>query len=165
MKKFIEEFKEFAIRGNVIDLAVAVIIGNAINSVVKSLVNDIFMPILGIFVGRIDISSLCININSRFTGGKPLTIGYGTFLQSVLNFFTQAFCIFIILKFLNKLRNFKLIKTLGDNESEPEKKSTEKPTTEDLLVEIRDLLREQKAAAENISKRFSEIPDNFEEKQ
>ncbi|HEX2939389.1 MAG TPA: large conductance mechanosensitive channel protein MscL [Ruminiclostridium sp.] len=159
MKKFINEFREFAIRGNVIDLAVAVIIGNAINKVVSSLVNDIFMPVLGLFVGKIDITSLAININSRFTGGKPLSIGYGIFLQNVLNFLTQTFCIFIILKFLNKIRNFNFLKSRGDDESEEESELV--PTTEELLIEIRDLLKEKHADAEAISK----SPDDFKKQE
>lgn len=158
MKKFIEEFKEFAARGNVIDLAVAVIIGNAINKIVSSLVNDIFTPILGIFVGRINITSLSLTISSRLTGGKSLVIGYGNFLQSVINFLTITFCIFIILKGLNKLREFNFIKA---KENEAKEDEQEKPTTEELLMEIRDLLRERQNKPDTVS----DIPDDLEEKQ
>lgn len=157
MRKFIEEFKEFAARGNVIDLAVAVIIGNAINKIVSSLVNDIFTPILGIFVGRINITSLSLTISSRFTGGKNLVIGYGNFLQSVINFLTITFCIFIILKGLNKLRELNFIKA---TENEAKEDKPEKPSTEELLTQIRDLLRER----QNTSESDSDIPDNLEEK-
>ena len=158
MKKFIEEFKEFALRGNVIDLAVAVIIGNAINAVVKSLVEKIFTPLLGLVIGRIDISALTFVIPSRLTKGKDIEIGYGNFLQAVLSFLTTAFCIFIMLKMINKLHDITIKKNdeCEDEEPEPE---PETPKTEDLLIEIRDLLKEQAA-----SNRQSNLPDEFKQK-
>lgn len=158
MKKFIEEFKEFAARGNVMDLAVAVIIGNAINSIVKSAVSDILMPILSIFVGRIDISSLKFAISSSFTHGKSITIGYGSFLESVLNFLTTTLCIFILLKMLNKLRTFTFLKELKDKREKEEPDTP--PTTEELLVEIRDLLKVQSGQPE-----LSDPPENFDQEE
>lgn len=153
MKKFLEEFKEFAVRGNVIELAVAVIIGNAINAIAKSLVNNIFMPIIGIFVGRVDITSLKLVIPSRLTHGSDITIGYGVFLQSVLDFLTTAFCIFIMLKFVKKVSNFSIIK----GKEEQEENNSEPLKTEDLLVEIRDILKEQSAPNTK-----SDIEDDFD---
>lgn len=154
IKKIIEEFREFAARGNVIDLAVAVIIGNAINKIVTSLVQDMLMPILGLFIGRIDISSLKFTISSRFTGENSINIGYGSFLQAVLNFLILTFCIFIMLKMLNKLRTFSFIKDKNSDKEEPE--STPQ-TTEEILSEIRDLLKSQ-------NKNMSDFPDHLEEK-
>lgn len=139
------------------DLAVAVIIGNAINKIVTSLVNDMLMPILGIFIGRVDINSLSFNIGSRFTGAKSINIGYGSFLQSVINFLILSFCIFIMLKMLNKLRTFSFIKDKSSDEEENEKKAPQ--TAEEILAEIRDLLKSQ-AEKNNIS----DLPENFEEK-
>jgi large conductance mechanosensitive channel len=155
MKKLIQEFKEFAARGNVIDLAVAVILGNAINKIVTSLVNDIFMPVLSIFIGRIDLSSLSLNISSRFIGAKPISIGFGSFLQAVLNFLTIAFCIFIILKMLNKLRNFRIVKSKHEQKEEA---VSAPPSTEELLIEIRDLLKKHSEP-----EKTSNLPENFEE--
>ena len=157
MKKFIEEFKQFAIKGNVIDLAVAVIIGNAINKIVTSLVNDIFMPILGVFIGRIDISTLKFNISSRFTGGTPIKINYGSFLQSVLNFLTITICIFLMIKALKKLSSFSLTKEKTDDAKEDTELEVLK--TEDLLVEIRDLLKQQMAVETQ-----SDLPDDLDQK-
>jgi len=154
LKKFLEEFRQFAVRGNVMELAVAVIIGNAINAIVKSLVNDIFMPVIGLFIGRIDIKSLTLIIPSRLTGETALTIGYGTFLQSVLDFLTTAFCIFIILKLIKKLSAFSFNKEKGTDKKDDEPGL---PKTEDLLAEIRDLLKEQ---AE--SKARSDLPDKLD---
>jgi large conductance mechanosensitive channel len=153
--KFIEEFKQFALRGNVIDLAVAVIIGNAINKIVSSLVINIFTPIISFFIGRIDIKSLAFIIKSSLTGGATITIGYGNFLQSVLDFLTTAFCIFIMLKMLNKLHDLSFRKV----ESEPEETKPEAPKTEELLIEIRDLLQEQM-----VTKGRSDLPDDLDQK-
>jgi large conductance mechanosensitive channel len=156
LKKFIDEFKEFALRGNVIDLAVAVIIGNAINAIVKSLVTDIFTPVLSLFIGRISIKDLSFIIKSSLLNGKDITITYGNFLQTVLNFLITAFCIFIMLKAINKLHDITLKKK---DENEAEEPKTDAHKTEDLLVEIRDLLKEQAASGVN-----SDLPDNLEQK-
>jgi large conductance mechanosensitive channel len=156
MKKFFEEFRQFAMKGNVIDLAVAVIIGNAINKIVSSLVNNIFMPIIGLFIGRIDIGTLKLNIPSRLTGGTPICISYGSFLQSVLDFLTVAFCIFIMIKMIKKLSAFSFSKGKDTEETISEPVALK---TEDLLVEIRDLLKEQSE-----SKTQSDLPDDFDKK-
>lgn len=141
------------------DLAVAVIIGNAINKIVTSLVNDMLMPVLGIFVGRIDISTLNFNISSRFTGAKPISIGYGSFLQAVFNFLILSFCIFIMLKMLNKLRTFTFIKDKKSDEDEKDEEIKSPQTAEEILAEIRDLLKIQ-AEKNNLS----DLPEDFKEK-
>ena len=132
----LKEFKEFISRGNVLDLAVGVIVGAAFSNIVTSLVNNIFTPILGVFFGGIDFSSL------KFTIGDA-SIMYGSFIQSVIDFLITAICIFIIVKIVNKINNdlHKLTK-----KEEEDKKVEEPVVSEDikLLTEIRDLLKNNK---------------------
>lgn len=127
--KFFEEFKTFIQRGNVIDLAVGVVIGSAFGKIVTSLVNDILMPIIGLLIGGQDFKGLSIKI-------KDTTIAYGSFIQNVVDFLIVAFFIFIFIKLINNL--FKKEKT---------KKEEEQPIKSDeviLLEEIRDLLKKKK---------------------
>ena len=95
--KTLKEFKTFISKGNVVDLAVGVIIGSTFGKIVSSLVNDILMPIIGIIIGGIDFSNLTIQI-------KDATIKYGIFIQNIIDFLIVAFCIFIFIKLINKLR-------------------------------------------------------------
>lgn len=97
MKKFINEFKEFALRGNVIDLAVGVIIGSAFQRIVSSLVNDIISPVIGLFT-KTDFSDKVLNISN-------VSIKYGSFITSIINFTIMAFIIFIFVKIMNRLSN------------------------------------------------------------
>ncbi len=124
----VKEFKEFAMRGSVVDMAVGVIIGSAFGKIVSSLVNDVIMPIIGIITGGIDFTGLKINIGES-------NITYGNFIQNVVDFLIIAFCIFLMVKGLNKL-------------SKKKDKKTDTPSTsskqEELLTEIRDLLKEKK---------------------
>lgn len=128
MKKFFEEFKKFLSRGNVVDLAVGMIMGTAFTSIVSSLVDSVLMPLLGAVIGGIDLSKLSITIPWSLSGEPPV-ICYGAFLQAIINFLLIAFCIFLMVKAINKLTN---------------KKPTAppKPTKDqELLTEIRDLLK------------------------
>ncbi len=107
----LKEFKKFALRGNMIDLAVGVIIGGAFNGIVTSLVNDIIMPILSIFTGSLDFSNWFIAVDGRFyeniqaaQAANVATINYGVFITGVLNFLIMAFVIFIMVRQMNKLR-------------------------------------------------------------
>lgn len=128
MKKIVNEFKEFIKRGNVIDLAVAVVIGGAFSSIVNSLVNDMIMPLIGVIVGGINFKGLTINVGNA-------TIYYGNFLQNVINFLIIAFAIFMLVKFINKFFKKK------------EEVKEEVPVKSDevvLLEEIRDLLKKNK---------------------
>ena len=127
MKKYIEEFKKFIAKGNVVDLAVAVIIGGAFGKIVTSLVNDILMPIIGVILGGLDFTSLSINFRSA-------TINYGTFIQNIVDFLIIAVCIFIFVKFVEKIIPKK----------EEAKVTPKKPDDIVLLEEIRDLLKENK---------------------
>lgn len=126
----IKEFKEFISRGNVVDLAVGVIIGGAFSTIVSSLVNDILMPIIGMILGGINFSNLALTIGEA-------KIMYGSFIQNVLDFLIIAFCVFLFVKFMNELAR------IGHKK---EKKKTEKETKEEneltLLKEIRDTLKE-----------------------
>lgn len=132
MKKFISEFKEFISRGNVLDMAVGVVIGGAFTAIVTSLVNDIITPLIGVIIGGMDFSGLSIKVGDA-------TIGYGSFIQAIINFLLISFVIFCVIRSFNKLA----------------KKKSEEPETppappEDvaLLREIRDLLSEQKGDSE-----------------
>jgi len=123
----IKEFKEFISRGNVIDLAVGVIIGGAFGKIVTSLVDDIIMPIIGIIIGGLDFSQLSVSVGEA-------TIGYGSFIQNIVDFFIIALCIFLIIKLINSFRKKK--ETTKEELKEPV------PSREELLLtEIRDLLR------------------------
>lgn len=126
-KGFINEFKTFIKRGNVLDLAIGVIIGGAFGKIVTSLVNDIFMPLIGALIGGLDFTNLSVTIGSS-------TIKYGSFIQNIVDFLIVAFCIFIFVKIINKITDKK-----------EEKKETPKKSEEVLLLEqIRDLLKNKK---------------------
>ena len=127
-KGFFSEFKAFIKRGNVMDLAVAVVIGAAFSKIVTSLVNDIIMPLVGIIIGGHDFTSLSITIGTA-------SINYGTFIQNIIDFLIVAFCIFVVMKLVNKF----LIR-----EKKEEAKKEEPSEEVKLLTEIRDLLKKKK---------------------
>ena len=139
MKKMWQEFKEFAFKGNVVDMAVGVIIGGAFGKIVTSLVSDILMPILGALTGGINFSDMKLVIgNAVLENGEPAAIAYGSFIQNIIDFLIMAMYIFFMIKVLNKI-------TTSLKKPEEEKKEEPKgPTQEELLAEIRDLLKEQK---------------------
>jgi large conductance mechanosensitive channel len=126
---FIKEFKEFAMKGNVMDMAVGVIIGGAFGKIVSSLVDDILMPLVGAITGNVDFTKLEFAFGE---GDMAATLKYGTFIQNTVDFLIVAFCIFLMLKGINKLNNKK------EEPAEPEAPAG--PTQEELLAEIRDLL-------------------------
>ncbi len=128
MKGFIEEFKTFALRGNVLEMAVGVIIGGAFTSIVNSLVNDVFTPILGILTGGIDFSSLSVGI-----GGAQIMIG--NFMNAIVSFLLVAFSIFLFVKAVNRFT-----KKIKEEAASPAVNAQE-----ELLKEIRDLLKEKKS--------------------
>ena len=99
--KHLKEFKEFAMRGNIIDLAVALIIGIAVGKVISSLVNDIIMPPIGLILGGVDFKDLKWVMKSAEAGGSAVTMNYGMFVQNVIDFLIIAFCIFIMIKSYN----------------------------------------------------------------
>lgn len=126
MKNILNEFKTFIARGNVIDLAVGVIMGGAFGKIVTSLVDNILMPIIGVITGGINFSGLTIRV-------REATIYYGIFLQNIIDFLIVAACIFMLIKFINKL-----------TKKEAKKEEEKKADNIVLLEEIRDLLKEQK---------------------
>ncbi len=137
MKKaggFIAEFKEFIEQGSVMDMAVGIIIGGAFKSIVDSLVEDLLMPVIGIFVGADSFSSLSLTI-----GGA--VIKYGNFISAVINFLILAFVLFLIVKTLNTINE--KAKALRKKEEAEEEAAAEPSKEEVLLTEIRDLLKKQ----------------------
>lgn len=138
--KFIDEFKQFATRGNVLDLAVGIIIGSAFGKIVSSLVADIIMPPIGMLIGGVNFTDLKINIQPELLSGglltKAVTINYGNFLQTIFDFIIIAFAIFLVIKAANRI----------NRKAEEVKAPVEKVAPEDikLLTEIRDLLKKEK---------------------
>ncbi len=135
----LKEFKEFAIKGNVLDMAIGVIIGGAFGKIVSSLVSDVLMPPIGLLMGKVDFSSLFVDLSNTSpaslaaakAAGAP-TLNYGVFLQSVFDFIIIAFVIFLLVKQVNRFKN----------EAPPPPPAPPEPSHEvKLLTEIRDLLR------------------------
>lgn len=134
----IKEFKTFAMRGNVVDMAVGVIIGAAFGKIVSALVDKVVMPPLGLLIGGVDFGQLAITLKEASGDAPAVVLGYGAFLQTVFDFIIIAFAIFMALKAINK------IKEMGEKE-EVEKQAAPAvpPADVQLLTEIRDLLRAQ----------------------
>ena len=140
MKKLLKEFKEFAVRGNVIDMAVGVIVGGAFSKIVSSLVADVIMPALSLLTGQVSLSDLKFTLEAT-AGGDPIVLSYGVFLQTVLDFLLIAISVFMVIKLINRFRRKK-----EETPAEPPK-----PTNEEvLLTEIRDLLKESRIPKEKI---------------
>jgi large conductance mechanosensitive channel len=140
---FLKEFKAFALKGNVMDMAVGVIIGGAFGKIVTSLVNDVIMPPIGLLVGGVDFTNLKLVIKKAVVEGgaeiaPAVTWNYGAFIQQVVDFTILAFCVFMMVKVMNKL--------MKKEEAKPAPApAPPAPTKEELLLtEIRDLLKEQK---------------------
>ena len=139
---FIKEFKEFAMKGNVMDMAVGVIIGGAFGKIVTSLVSDVLMPIISLCTGGIDFTNLFVNLSddkeyatlaaAQEAGAN--VFAYGQFCQNIIDFLIIAFCIFLMIKGMNKLNRKK---------DEPAPEAPAGPTQEELLAEIRDLLKQK----------------------
>lgn len=138
MKKFLNEFKEFAMRGNVIDLAVGVVIGGAFGAITTSLVNDIIMPLISILTGGIDFSAWKwilkpgVGVEGDPNFVAEVAVKYGNLISVILNFIIIAFVIFLVIKAINKMKK----------PEEPAPEAPAGPTSEELLSEIRDLLKE-----------------------
>jgi len=137
---FISEFKEFAMKGNVMDMAVGVIIGGAFGKIVSSLVNDVLMPLIGKVTGGVSFTDLFVNLGdgeyktlAEAQEAGAAVLAYGQFIQNILDFIIIAFCIFLMIKGMNKLKK--------EKPAEPE--APKGPTQEELLTEIRDLLKKQ----------------------
>ena len=138
MKKFLNEFKTFAMRGNVVDLAVGVIIGGAFGKITTSLVNDVIMPVFGVLLGGINFSSWQLVLKEATETEAAITLNYGNFLATVLDFLILAFAIFCMVKAINTLHD-RMVRKAEETPPPPPAPSAE----ERLLTEIRDLLRER----------------------
>ena len=136
---FIKEFKEFAMKGNVMDMAVGVIIGGAFGKIVTSLVNDVLMPLISTVTGGISFTDLFVNLSddakyktlAEAQEAGASVFAYGQFIQNIIDFIIIAFCIFLMIKGMNKLKK----------KEEPAPEAPAGPTQEELLTEIRDLLK------------------------
>ena len=141
MKTFMKEFKEFIARGNVMDMAVGVIIGSAFTAIVTSLVNDLLMPVISIITGGFDLSSLCIKLSDA---EDAASINYGAFISAIINFLIMALILFIMLKGINALKSG--IKKVKKGDKKEEAPAAPEPSDEvKLLTEIKDLLKAQNA--------------------
>ncbi|MCI6987988.1 MAG: large-conductance mechanosensitive channel protein MscL [Campylobacter sp.] len=134
---FIKEFKEFAMRGNVIDMAVGVVIGGAFGKIVSSLVSDVIMPIVGVLTGGVNFTDFKFTLKEAGGGVEAVTVNYGNFIQVTVDFLIIAFCIFVVIKLINKLKREEvkeeaLAEPVGPSETE-------------ILTQIRDLLKEKNA--------------------
>jgi len=137
-----KEFKEFAMRGNVVDMAVGLVIGGAFGTIVKSLVNDILMPPLGLLMGGVDFSNIFLTLKGESAStleaaqkAGAVTMNWGLFINSVISFIIVAFALFLLIKAMNRLKR---------KEEEAPAAPAEPPKSEVLLEEIRDLLAKQK---------------------
>ncbi len=132
-KGFITEFKEFIMRGNVIDMAVGVIIATAFGKITTSLVNDVIMPAIGLLTGG--TGSFTENLNWTIKGTET-TIGFGLFLETIINFIIIGFSVFMMIKIINKVKEVAEAKLLKKKEEEEVVEEVKAPTTEELLTEI-----------------------------
>lgn len=138
--KFVEEFKEFISRGNVMDMAIGVVVGGAFKGIVDSLVKDIIMPLVGMITGGLDFSSHAVELSRTVAedGTEVINaLSYGMFINAIINFIIIAFFLFVVVKIINTLRRKK------EQAPEPEVVAEPEPSAEEkLLTEIRDLLKE-----------------------
>ena len=128
----LSEFKSFAMRGNVVDMAVGIVIGGAFGKIVSSFVADVLMPPIGLLLGNVDFSDLAVTLKAAAEGAEAVTLRYGVFIQTVVDFIIIAFAIFMVVKAMNTV-----MKKEEEKPAEPPKPSKE----EVLLTEIRDALR------------------------
>jgi len=131
-----QEFKKFAMRGNVVDMAVGIVVGGAFGKIVSSFVADVVMPPIGLLVGGVDFSKLAITLKEAAEGAAAVTLNYGKFIQTVVDFLIVAFAIFMVVKGMNALKK--------KEEAAPPPPPPPPPTKEELLLgEIRDLLKQK----------------------
>lgn len=137
MKKFMQEFSAFVMRGNVLDMAVGVIVGGAFGKISSSLVNDIIMPAVGMLLGKVNFTDLKIVLQQGTAEVAEVAINYGNFIQQVVDFLIISAAVFVMVKTFNKLTSLK-----KKQEEVVEEAAPKAPTSEELLTEIRDLLKE-----------------------
>ena len=132
MNPILKEFRDFINRGNVIDLAVGVIIGGAFNKIISSLVNDLIMPVVGIILGGIDFTNLEITIPNFLGGSSAAHLRYGNFIQNVVDFLIVAFCVFIFIRIINKFA------------AKKEAEAATEPTTDEKILTVLEEIRDQR---------------------
>ena len=132
MNPILKEFRDFINRGNVIDLAVGVIIGGAFNKIISSLVNDLSMPVVGIILGGIDFTNLEITIPNFLGGSSAAHLRYGNFIQNVVDFLIVAFCVFIFIRIINKFT------------AKKEAEAATEPTTDEKILTVLEEIRDQR---------------------
>ena len=132
MNPILKEFRDFINRGNVIDLAVGVIIGGAFNKIISSLVNDLIMPVVGIILGGIDFTNLEITIPNSLGGSSAAHLRYGNFIQNVVDFLIVAFCVFIFIRIINKFT------------AKKEAEAATEPTTDEKILTVLEEIRDQR---------------------
>lgn len=132
MNPILKEFRDFINRGNVIDLAVGVIIGGAFNKTISSLVNDLIMPVVGIILGGIDFTNLEITIPNFLGGSSAAHLRYGNFIQNVVDFLIVAFCVFIFIRIINKFT------------AKKEAEAATEPTTDEKILTVLEEIRDQR---------------------
>jgi large conductance mechanosensitive channel len=128
----VTEFKEFAVKGNMVDMAVGIIIGAAFGQIVTSLVNDLIMPPLGLLIGGVDFSDLAVTLKAAEDGAEAVLLSYGSFINTTINFLIIAFAIFLVIKAINRMK-----RKAEEQPAEP----PSPPREQVLLEEIRDLLK------------------------
>ena len=144
MKKFFGEFKEFISKGNVMDMAVGIVIGSAFTKIVTSLVNDVIMPAIGMIFGGVNFATLryIITPADEAAGVEEAAIYYGSFIQAIVDFILVALVIFCVVKGINKMRAKAEAKKKAEEEAAAEEEAEPEPSAEEkLLTEIRDLLK------------------------
>ena len=150
MKKLAKEFKEFIMRGNVLDMAVGVIIATAFGKITTSLVNDVFMPFISWIFGARDMTALNVVVRAAETDAsgevvkEAITLGFGTFVGAIIDFILVALVVFAIVKSFNKAREAAEAKKKAEEEAAPAEEEPAGPTTEELLGQILDELKKQK---------------------
>ena len=132
MNPILKEFRDFINRGNVIDLAVGVIIGGAFNKIISSLVNDLIMPVVGIILGGIEFTNLEITIPNFLGGSSAAHLRYGNFIQNVVDFLIVAFCVFIFIRIINKFT------------AKKEAEAATEPTTDEKILTVLEEIRDQR---------------------
>ena len=132
MNPILKEFRDFINRGNVIDLAVGVIVGGAFNKIISSLVNDLIMPVVGIILGGIDFTNLEITIPNFLGGSSAAHLRYGNFIQNVVDFLIVAFCVFIFIRIINKFT------------AKKEAEAATEPTTDEKILTVLEEIRDQR---------------------
>ncbi|MCR5083987.1 MAG: large-conductance mechanosensitive channel protein MscL [Succinivibrionaceae bacterium] len=136
---FLKEFRDFAMRGNVLDMAIGVVVGTAFSAIVSSLVGDVIMPLVGMVVGNIDMKDLAVVLQEKTDTTEAVVLKYGAFMQTIIDFILIAFSIFVAMKLINRLKRQIVSEDKQEQAAAPDPKEV-------LLGEIRDLLKQQAGA-------------------